>query len=122
MQPQTVQMIAIVGVLTTFALAELVRGRFFAREATRQDNRLDIAVSVLFPLISATVLAAAGARCETLMPAQRNALAPWPAWGMLAVLLMADDFTQYRWHRPSHTSVRWPLCAASTATTPSTTR
>lgn len=81
MQPQTVQMIAIVGVLTTFALAELVRGRFFAREATRQDNRLDIAVRLLFPLISATVLAAAGALRETLMPAQRNALVPWPVRG-----------------------------------------
>ena len=51
MQAQTVQMLAIVGVMTSFALAELLQGRFFAREATRQDNRLDIAVTLLFPLI-----------------------------------------------------------------------
>lgn len=109
MQPQTVQLIAVVGVLTTFALAELLQGRFFAREATRQDNRLDIAVTLLFPLISGSVLAAAGALCAWLMPAQRDALAHWPWWGMLTVLLVADDFTQYLWHRLSHTSVLWPL-------------
>jgi sterol desaturase/sphingolipid hydroxylase (fatty acid hydroxylase superfamily) len=28
---------------------------------------------------------------------------------MLALLLVADDFTQYLWHRLSHTSVLWPL-------------
>lgn len=109
MQAQTVQMLAIFGVMTSFALAELLQGRFFAREATRQDNRLDIAVTLLFPLIGAAVLAAAGALCAALLPAQRDALAHWPVWAMLAVLLVADDFTQYLWHRLSHTSVLWPL-------------
>jgi sterol desaturase/sphingolipid hydroxylase (fatty acid hydroxylase superfamily) len=109
MQPQTIQLIAVVGVLTTFALAELVQGRFFASEATRQDNRLDIAVTLLVPLIGGTVLAVAGAVCALLLPDHRGALAHWPWWGMLAVLLVADDFTQYLWHRLSHTSALWPL-------------
>jgi len=109
MQAQTVQLIAVAGVLTTFALVELAQGRFFAREATRQDNRLDIAVTLMFPLIGGTVLAVAGALCALLLPAQRDALAHWPWWGMLAVLLLADDFTQYLWHRLSHTSALWPL-------------
>jgi sterol desaturase/sphingolipid hydroxylase (fatty acid hydroxylase superfamily) len=109
MQPQTLQIIAIGGVLAAFALAELVQGRFFAAEATREDNRLDIAVTLLFPFINGTVRAVAGALCALLMPDQRDALAHWPWWGMLAVLLVADDFTQYLWHRLSHTSVMWPL-------------
>jgi sterol desaturase/sphingolipid hydroxylase (fatty acid hydroxylase superfamily) len=109
MQAQTVQMLAIVGVMTSFALAELLQGRFFAREATRQDNRLDIAVTLLFPLIGGAVLATAGALCAALLPTQRDAWAHWPVWAMLAVLLVADDFTQYWWHRLSHTSVLWPL-------------
>ena len=109
MQPQTVQILAILAVLLAFALAELVQGRFFAPEATREDNRLDIAVTLLFPLISGSVLATAGALCAWLLPAQRDALAHWPVWGMLALLLVADDFTQYLWHRLSHTSVLWPL-------------
>ena len=109
MQPQTVQILAILAVLLAFALAELVQGRFFAPEATREDNRLDIAVTLLFPLLSGSVLATAGALCAWLLPAQRDALAHWPVWGMLALLLVADDFTQYLWHRLSHTSVLWPL-------------
>jgi sterol desaturase/sphingolipid hydroxylase (fatty acid hydroxylase superfamily) len=109
MQTQTVQMMAVVAVLLAFALAEWMQGRFFAREATREDNRLDLAVTLLFPLISGAVLASAGALCAALMPDQRGAWADGSVWAMLAVLLVADDFTQYLWHRLSHTSVMWPL-------------
>ncbi len=109
MQEQTVQMIAAVSVLGLFALAEIIQGRFFAPQATREDNRLDIAVTLLFPVIAATVLGAATALCEWLIPGQRNALAHWAWWQMLLLLLLADDLTQYFWHRLSHTSVMWPL-------------
>lgn len=107
--PQTVQTLAVATVLTAFALAEMLQGRFFAREATAQDNRLDIAVTLMFPVISLGVLAITNALCEWLMPQQRAALADWPWWQMLLVLLVADDLTQYFWHRLSHTSVLWPL-------------
>lgn len=106
---QTVQIVAVVSVMLAFALAEWLQGRFFPSEASREDNRLDIAVTLLFPLISGAVLAASGALCEALMPAQRNAWAGWSVWAMLGVLLVADDFTQYLWHRLSHTSALWPL-------------
>ena len=109
MQPQVVQLIAVVSVLLTFALAEMAQGRFFARQATREDNRLDVAVTLLFPVIGGGVLAAAGALCASFLPSYRDALAHWPVWAMLALLLVADDFTQYLWHRLSHTSVLWPL-------------
>lgn len=109
MEQQTVQLLAIVGVLLSFAVAELVQGRFFAPEATREDNRLDIAVTLLFPLISGGVLAASTALCAWLLPGQHDALAHWPVWQMLLVLLLADDLTQYFWHRLSHTSFLWPL-------------
>lgn len=109
MHPQTVQMLAVFTVLLAFALAEWRQGRFFAPEATREDNRLDIAVTLIFPLIGGAVLATAGALCAALMPQHRDALAQWPVWAMVAVLLVADDFTQYLWHRLSHSSVLWPL-------------
>jgi sterol desaturase/sphingolipid hydroxylase (fatty acid hydroxylase superfamily) len=109
MQQQTVQMIAVASVLLAFGLAEWVQGRFFAREATREDNRLDIVVTLLFPLITGAVLALSGALCEAWIPQQRGAWADWPVWAMVATLLVADDFTQYLWHRLSHTSVMWPL-------------
>ncbi len=109
METQTVQMLAVVSVLLAFGLAEWVQGRFFAPEATREDNRLDVVVTLLFPLISGAVLATSGALCAALMPEQRNAWAGWSVWAMLAVLLVADDLTQYLWHRLSHSSVLWPL-------------
>ena len=109
MQEQTVQFAAAVSVLVAFASAELIQGKFFAPEATREDNRLDIAVTLLFPAISFAVLTAATALCEWLIPGQRNALAHWAWWQMLIVLLLADDLTQYFWHRLSHTSALWPL-------------
>ena len=109
METQTVQMLAVVSVLLAFGLAEWVQGRFFAPEATREDNRLDVVVTLLFPLISGAVLAASGALCAAWMPEQRNAWAGWSVWAMLAVLLVADDLTQYLWHRLSHSSVLWPL-------------
>jgi len=109
MAPQTFQITVIGSVWAAFALAEMLQGRFLAREATREDVRLEIAVTLMFPLISVAVLSASGALCAWLMPAQRNALADWPWWQMLLVLLVADDLTQYWWHRLSHTSVMWPL-------------
>jgi sterol desaturase/sphingolipid hydroxylase (fatty acid hydroxylase superfamily) len=109
LQPQTVQLLAVLSVLGVFALVELQAGRFFPREAHREDNRLDVVVTLLFPLISGAVLLVSAGLCAALMPGYRDALADWPWWQMLAVLLVADDLTQYLWHRLSHTSVMWPL-------------
>lgn len=109
MEPQTLQLLIVVSVLMAFGLTEWIQGRFFAPEATREDNRLDVVVTLLFPLISGGVLAASGALCAAWMPEQRNAWADWSVWAMLAVLLVADDLTQYWWHRLSHTSALWPL-------------
>ncbi len=109
MQPSAVLCLVIVIVFGGFALAEGLKGRFFAAEATREDNRLDIAVTALFPLISIAVLGASTALCSWAMPTQQGALAHWHGLAMLAVLLLADDLTQYGWHRLSHSSVLWPL-------------
>jgi sterol desaturase/sphingolipid hydroxylase (fatty acid hydroxylase superfamily) len=109
MQAQTFQLLVLLLVLSAFAWVEMVQGRFFAKEATREDNRLDIAVTLLFPLITGAVMAASTALCQWLMPLQKNALADWAWWQMVLVLLVADDLTQYFWHRLSHTSVMWPL-------------
>jgi hypothetical protein len=104
-----IQLIAIVTVMVVFALAEALHGKLFPREATPQDNRLDIAVTMLFPLISGTVLFTSQALCAVWLPSWHNALADWAWWQLLLLLLVADDLTQYFWHRLSHTSVMWPL-------------
>lgn len=109
MSMQLVQVLAASSVFVAFACAELWRGRFFPREATREDDRLDIVITLTFPLTSGLVLLLANMLCEFVAPAARGALADWPWWAMLATLLIGDDLTQYLWHRLSHTSVLWPL-------------
>ena len=109
MDLQTVQLLAVTTSFALFAAAELATGKFFAPEATREDNRLDLAVALMFPIVSGFVFASANALCGWLMPAARNLWALWPWWQTLFVLLLADDLTQYFWHRLSHTSVMWPL-------------
>ncbi len=109
MQTPSIQLIGALSVFALFGITEAIQGRFFSRDATRQDNRLDLAVTLLFPFISGSVLAASGALCAWLLPEQRGMWADWAWWQMLPVLLLADDLTQYLWHRLSHTSVMWPL-------------
>ena len=78
MQAETVQFLAVLSIFGAFAIAELAQGKFFAPEATREDNRLDLVVTLIFPLISLSVLGAANLLCQWLMPAQRGALGHWP--------------------------------------------
>jgi sterol desaturase/sphingolipid hydroxylase (fatty acid hydroxylase superfamily) len=42
-------------------------------------------------------------------PEFKNVLADLPWWGMVGILLVADDMTQYWWHRLSHSPLLWPL-------------
>ncbi|MEN9527445.1 MAG: hypothetical protein RLY56_1396 [Pseudomonadota bacterium] len=109
MDPQSVQTAVTASVLVGFIALELARGRFFPRQASREDNRLDVAVTLLFPMISLGVLATSTGLAFVLMPEYQGALAHWPWWAMVLTLLIADDLTQYWWHRLSHTSRFWPL-------------
>lgn len=108
-QPQTFQALAISSVLFLYALAEWWHGHFLPDQATREDNRLDLVVTLTFPIISTAVLQTSMALCAWAWPEQRAALAHWPWWQMVLLLLVADDLTQYLWHRLSHTSMLWPL-------------
>ena len=106
---QTTQVLAVFCIFSAFALGEILLERFFAPEATREDNRLDLAVGVMFPVVSTLVFTSAKTLCAWLLPDARDALSDWPWWQMVGALLIADDLTQYLWHRLSHTSVMWPL-------------
>ena len=109
MTPQTLQTLALVSLFGAFLAAEWRRGELRPLAAGPQDDRLDLAVLLMFPTVFAGVLAGSTALCAWLLPDQRGALAHWPWWAMTGVLLVADDFTQYLWHRLSHSSLLWPL-------------
>jgi sterol desaturase/sphingolipid hydroxylase (fatty acid hydroxylase superfamily) len=106
---QNVQLLSVFVIFALFAGAELLMGHFFPSAASAEDNRLDVAVGVTFPIISGSVFAAAKALCAWCFPEMRDAWADWPWWQMVLVLLVADDLTQYWWHRISHTHLMWPL-------------
>lgn len=108
-QAQWTQALVVASVMAAFALAEWATGRLFPKEATREDKRLDLVAIFVLPGVTGSVLLASGALCQWLVPGWRDALPGWPWWQMLALLLLADDFTQYLWHRLSHTSLMWPL-------------
>lgn len=110
MEQKHVQGLAVLALFAAFGLIELWRRRFFSPLAGREDNRLDLAVAILLPIFIVPLILLV---CDRLgahfAPEQRAALAHWPLWAMLATLLLADDLTQYLWHRLSHTSWMWPF-------------
>lgn len=110
MQEQQVQGLAVFALLAGFASVELLRRRFFSPLAGREDNRLDVAAAILLPLVIVPlILLICDALGERFYPGQRGALEHWPWWGMVLTLLLADDLTQYFWHRLSHSSWMWPF-------------
>ncbi len=109
MEPADLQVLGVFATLVSFGVVELVRGGFFPREATPQDERLDVAIIFMFPAVYGGVGLVAFALCDWLIPQHQGALAHWPWWAMVGTLLIADDLTQYLWHRFAHTSLMWPL-------------
>ena len=100
-----------VGILLGFAALEVVTGRFLQRQAsTWKDAVLDASTSLVLPLVALpAIFAAAPWLAEQLVPASEGWLAHLPAWMMFGILLLADDLTQYWWHRLSHSSWLYPL-------------
>jgi len=101
----------IVTLVLGYAGMELATRRYHQTvKASANDTRLE-----LFMLLSLVAVAQPLSILVTdrvggwLMPAQRGAWSDLPWWAMAGVLLVADDLTQYLWHRLSHTPLLWPL-------------
>lgn len=93
-----------------FAGVELARGLWRSPHATKEDAPLEGAITLLLVAgIYPGVLVFVDFAAHAFTPALEGALAHWPGWAMLGALLVADDLTQYLWHRASHTPRLWPL-------------
>lgn len=97
--------------LVGFALIELALGRFvYKRKSTFKDVVMDVGSAILVPLvIIQLILSFSPTIGEALVADSEGWLAHWPWWAMFGVLLVADDLTQYLWHRASHTPLLYPL-------------
>ncbi|MBV8503264.1 MAG: sterol desaturase family protein [Paucibacter sp.] len=105
------QNLLIVILILGFAAMELISRRYQdSVRATSNDAKLELLMTLsLLAITQPVTLLLSNLLCTWLMPESRNALAAWPWWAMLGVLLVADDMTQYWWHRVSHTPLLWPL-------------
>lgn len=104
------QNIALVAIIFAFAMVEILSGRHKEFHATPDDTKLELFMFVLLVAVSQPLIfAVTGWLGSHVMPAQRNAWADLPWWAMGAILLVADDMTQYWWHRISHSPLLWPL-------------
>ncbi len=105
------QNILIVSVMVGFALMEYVSRRYKNTvNATANDTWLEILMFLSLVAITQPLLIfITNKLCAVFIPDMRNAWANWPWWAMVGVLLVADDMTQYWWHRVSHSPMLWPL-------------
>jgi sterol desaturase/sphingolipid hydroxylase (fatty acid hydroxylase superfamily) len=90
---------------------ELASGRFLFRQlSSKKDVILDVAGTLIVPaLVLPTVLWLSSTICAHILPNHRDAWSSLPWWAMFGILLLADDLTQYLWHRLSHASWLYPL-------------
>ena len=107
----TTQNLLIILSMVGYALMEWVTRRYRDTvHATPNDTRLELFMFVsLLAVAQPLALGLSGRLCGWLMPEARGAWADLPWWAMVSVLLLADDLTQYLWHRASHTPLLWPL-------------
>ena len=78
--------------------------------ATANDTKLELFMFLSLLAITQPLAMVVTAQLGAwLAPGYQGALADWPWWAMVGLLLVLDDMTQYWWHRASHTSLLWPL-------------
>ncbi len=97
-------------VMLGFALLEWRNGALRPSTETAEDAPLEAAITLLFAaVIYPMVLLLVGHLGRTWAPDAAGILAGLPGWQMVLLFLLADDLTQYWWHRASHTPLLWPL-------------
>jgi sterol desaturase/sphingolipid hydroxylase (fatty acid hydroxylase superfamily) len=101
----------VTGSFITFALLEMGAGRFLFKELTkRRDAIIDVICTTILPvLVLPLVLWCSVSLADWALPSTRDQWGDWSWWAMFGTLLIADDLTQYGWHRLSHTSWLYPL-------------
>jgi sterol desaturase/sphingolipid hydroxylase (fatty acid hydroxylase superfamily) len=111
MQANQVQNILVLTLILGFALMEWTSRRYKnSVVATANDTKLELFMFLsLLAVTQPLALLVTSKLGHWLAPAYKGMLADWPWWAMVGVLILADDLTQYWWHRLSHTPLLWPL-------------
>ncbi len=111
MTPAQVQNALVACLLVGFATMEYATRRYKDTvTATSNDTKLELLMFLsLVAITQPLAILITGKLGAWLAPGWKDALADLPWWGMVGILLVADDMTQYWWHRISHSPLLWPL-------------
>lgn len=98
-------------IIVGFATMEFVSRRYKQTvHATGNDTKLELLMFLSVLAVTQPLAIFVTSKLGALwVPQYKGVLADMPWWGMVGVLLVLDDMTQYWWHRLSHTSFLWPL-------------
>ena len=105
------QNVLIVCLILGFGLKEYTSRRYRDTvTANANDTKLELLMFLsLIAVAQPVALLGADRICAWLLPDMRGAWSGVPWWAMVGIFLVADDMTQYWWHRISHTPLLWPL-------------
>jgi sterol desaturase/sphingolipid hydroxylase (fatty acid hydroxylase superfamily) len=111
MQANQVQNILVLTLIGGYALMEFISRRYQKSvHATANDTKLELFMFLsLLAITQPLAIWTTSKLGHWLAPDYKNVLADWPWWAMVGVLILADDLTQYWWHRLSHSPLLWPL-------------
>jgi sterol desaturase/sphingolipid hydroxylase (fatty acid hydroxylase superfamily) len=105
-----IQFLCISAIFVGFGAFELLTGEYKNWTASKDDWKIESAMLILLlVVIQPTILAGIYWLGRHYYPGMEHAAVSLPWWGMLLILLVADDLTQYWWHRISHSPTLWPL-------------
>ncbi len=106
-----IQAILILSMILGFAAMEFISRRYQNTvTATANDTKIELFMFISLVAITQPLAMLTTAKLGTwLAPEYKDALADWPWWAMVGILLLFDDLTQYWWHRLSHSPLLWPL-------------
>jgi sterol desaturase/sphingolipid hydroxylase (fatty acid hydroxylase superfamily) len=101
----------IVCMIVGFALMEWATRRYKTNvHATSNDTKLELLMFLsLLAVTQPLAILVTSKLGHAFFPDAKGMLADLPWWGMVGVLLLVDDMTQYWWHRLSHSPLLWPL-------------
>jgi sterol desaturase/sphingolipid hydroxylase (fatty acid hydroxylase superfamily) len=111
MNPSQIQNLLIVSMILGFAAMEFISRRYRDTvHATANDTRLELFMFLSLLVVTQPIAIMATSKLGAWwVPQYKGALADWPWWAMVGLLIVVDDMTQYWWHRLSHSPLLWPL-------------
>jgi len=98
-------------VILGYAATEIISRRYKNTvTATANDTKLELFMFLSLLAITQPLAMLVTAKLGAwFAPDYQGILVDMPWWGMVGLLLVFDDMTQYWWHRLSHSPLLWPL-------------